>query len=451
MKKLLVIGAGRSATALIDYVLSKAAEGQFEVTVADANADLAVQKVRGHPQGRAVSFEAEDPVQRRSLLAGHDVVVCMLPPDLHFEIAKDCLALRRHLLTASYISEAIASLHDEAYRHSLVFMNELGLDPGIDHMSAMLRIHRIKAQGGLIRRFSSSTGGLIAPESSDGPWHYKFSWNPWNVVNAGKGTARYLEDGRLKFIPYHRLFREYDKISIPEMGDWEVYANRDSLKYQKAYGLDDVETLFRGTIRHIGFCDAWNGLVQLGLTDTEQALDFPKSSTYSDLTRAFTDSRQAGSLREQVAATLGVPPESEVIMKLEWLGLFSDKCLPLPHATAARILESLLLEKWALKTDDRDMVLMQHRLDYEEGGRRRKLVSTLMMKGENSVDTAMAKLVGLPLGIVAKLLITGDGGHFPPGLSIPTAPEVYEPVLKELEEYGVRFVDEATDAEACAE
>ncbi len=440
MKNLLIIGAGRSATALINYILEQARQHDFFITVADADISLAQQKIGGHPKGRAIWLDASKPNDRRDVISRHDVVVSLLPPQMHLEVAQDCISLGKHMVTASYVSKQVFRLGDEARQRALVFMNELGLDPGIDHMSAMQRIHKIRAEGGKITAFYSYTGGLVAPESDDNPWHYKFSWNPRNVVLAGQGTAQFLEDSKLKYIPYRRLFRQYRLIDIPGMGKWEVYANRDSLLYREAYGLRDIRTLFRGTIRHQGFCDAWNALVRIGLTDATFPIVDSDQLTYHDLMEAFLGiSQHTGSVKDRIAKLIEVDPEGEVMQKLEWLGLFSKRRIKVNNATPSLILENLLLEKWSLQPNDKDMVIMQHVFEYEQNRRKRKLTSTLVIKGQNSADTAMSKLVGLPLGIFVKLLMLGKISTT--GVSIPTMPEVYEPIMKELEEYGVKFAE----------
>ena len=440
MKNLLIIGAGRSATALINYILEQAKQHNFFVTVADADVELARQKINGHSHGRAIWLDASKPVDRREIINRHDVVVSLLPPQMHLEVAQDCISLGKHMVTASYVSKQVFRLGDEARLRALVFMNELGLDPGIDHMSAMQRINAIRQKGGKINAFYSYTGGLVAPESDDNPWHYKFSWNPRNVVLAGQGTAQFLEDNKLKYIPYRRLFRQYRLVNIPGMGDYEVYANRDSLMYRDAYGLQDIKTLFRGTIRHKGFCDAWNALVRIGLTDATFPIVDSDQLTYHDLMEAFLGiSQHTGSVKDRIAKIIEVEPESEVMQKLEWLGLFSKRRIKINNATPSLILENLLLEKWALKPEDKDMVIMQHVFEYEINRRKKKLTSTLVMKGVNSQETAMSRLVGLPLGIFVKLLLLGKIN--PTGVNIPIMPEVYEPVMAELEEYGVQFVE----------
>ena len=440
MNNLLIIGAGRSATALINYILDAARQHNFFVTVADANLEMAQHKVAGRPNGRAIWLDASKTNDRRDIIQRHDVVVSLLPPQMHLDLAQDCIALGKHMVTASYVSKQVLRLGDDARQRALVFMNEIGLDPGIDHMSAMQRIHQIQAAGGKITAFYSYTGGLVAPESDDNPWHYKFSWNPRNVVLAGQGTAQFLEDGKLKYIPYRRLFKQYKLIDIPSMGQWEVYANRDSLLYREAYGLKDIKTLVRGTIRHRGFCDAWNALVRIGLTDATFPIVDSDKLTYHDLMEAFLgNSEHTGSVKDRIARLIELPPDGDVMKKLEWLGLFSKKRIKVQNATPALILENLLLEKWALKPNDRDMVIMQHVFEYEINRRKRKLTSTLVMKGENSESTAMSKLVGLPLGIFVKLLMLGKISTT--GVNIPTMPEVYQPVMQELEGMGVRFVE----------
>ncbi|MFN0013403.1 MAG: saccharopine dehydrogenase C-terminal domain-containing protein [Saprospiraceae bacterium] len=438
MKKILLIGAGRSATVLIGYLLEQARQHGFFVTVADADEALARQKTGDHPCGKAVRLDAANPADRRDLVALHDVVVSMLPPQMHIEVAQDCLALGKHLLTASYVSPAVQALDAEVRQRGLVFMNELGLDPGLDHMSAMQRLNAIRANGGKITAFYSHCGGLVAPESDNNPWHYKFSWNPRNVVLAGQSTAQFLENGMMRFVPYRRLFGQHRLIDVPGMGQWEVYANRDSLHYREAYGLADVRTLLRGTIRHKGYCAAWDALVQIGLTDGNFPIPESENLTCLGLMEAYAgDKNGAGTVRERIADLIGSHPNSPVMQQLDWLGLFDERVIGLKNATPALVLEQLLLEKWALLPDDKDMVIMQHEFEYELDGHPHRHTSTLVTKGNNGTDTAMSRLVGLPLGIFAKLLLL-EKIHTP-GVNIPIMPEVYEPVLAELEALGVRF------------
>jgi saccharopine dehydrogenase (NADP+, L-glutamate forming) len=438
MTNILVIGAGRSATALIKYVLSEAAANKWFVMVADADLAMAERKVGKHPNGHATWLDAGNVNDRRNLISRADVVVSLLPAYLHVEVAMDCLRFNKHLITASYLSHDMYKLGEQARDRNLIFMGEMGLDPGIDHMSAMQKINQIKAGGGSIKAFRSYTGGLVAPSSDDNPWHYKISWNPGNVVRAGQGTAQYLDRGRYKYIPYNRLFSQYKVIDIQGMGPYEVYANRDSLLYRSQYGLDDIPTIIRGTIRHRGFCDAWNALVQLGITDDSYPIIDSHRMTYYDLVEAYLpDSAEGRSLRERVADFLGLSTHSEVLDKMEWLGLFSKRKIRLDQATPAFILQQLLLDKWALKPNDCDMIIMQHEFDYQKDGKDETLISTLVLEGENSMDTAMSKLVGLPMGIFVKLIMQGKINTS--GVQIPVLEEVYEPVLEELKSFGVRF------------
>ena len=308
-------------------------------------------------------------------------------------------------------------------------------------MSAMQKIDESRAKGGEITTFRSYTGGLVAPESDNNPWHYKFTWNPRNVVLAGQGTAQYLEDGKLKFIPYNRLFAETRTIQVPGMGTYEVYANRDSLMYVKQYGLEGTPNVLRGTVRHQGFCSAWNALVKIGMTDGEFPILNSDSLTYHELMEAFAPVG-SGTVKERIAALVGESTDSEVMSKLEWLGLFRKTRIRQSNASPASILENILLDKWKLEPVDKDMIIMQHEFEYVLEGRQHRLRSTMVMKGENEDDTAMSRLVGLPLGIFVRLVM--EGAIHLKGVQIPVMKEVYEPVLAELAQFGVAFHEEET-------
>ncbi len=438
MTNILIIGAGRSATALINYVLKESEKYGWFVTVADANLELAQSKVAGHPQGRGVWLDALKVNDRRDLIGRANVVVSMLPAYLHLEVAYDCVRLKKHLVTASYLTKELYLLSDQVLNEGLIFMGELGLDPGIDHMSAMKKINEIKAKGGELTGFRSYTGGLIAPESDDNPWHYKFTWNPRNVVVAGQGTAQYLESGKNVFVPYHQLFGQSEVVEILNQGPYEVYANRNSLLYRELYNLEDIPNIWRGTIRHVGYCKAWNALIKLGLTEAAYPITDSDKLTYHDLLEGLLYHEKNGStLKEKAANYLQLSPNDEVMQKLEWLGLFEHKKIGLEKASPAFILENLLFEKWKLRAEDKDMIIMQHEFHYRLREEKRKLTSTMVLKGENAQETAMSKLVGLPLGIFVKNVMLGNIKST--GVNIPVKQEVYEPVLEELEEYGVFF------------
>jgi saccharopine dehydrogenase-like NADP-dependent oxidoreductase len=444
MNNILIIGAGRSSSALVKYVLEKARINNWFVTVADADPKLAEARIGKHPNGRAAWLDVVKVNDRRDLISRADVVVSLVPAHLHLEVAYDCIKLKKHLITASYVSQEMYRLGDEARNRELIFMNEMGLDPGIDHMSAMAAIEEIKINGGVIHAFRSYAGGLISKEhKSDNPWNYKFTWNPRNVVLAGQGTAQYLENGKFKYIPYNRLFREYRVVAIPGLGDFEAYANRDSLLYRDVYGLSNIPNILRGTLRYRGFCDAWNALVKIGLTDGSYPILDSDKITYHELMEAYVSpDAVGGSLKERVANLIGEAPDSPVMKKLEWLGLFRKKRINLINATPALILEQLLLDKWQLKPGDKDLVVMHHEFEYELEGKKRLLSSTLRMEGENEVDTAMAKLVGLPMGVFVNLVMQGK--ITAKGVHIPVMREVYEPVLAELRDYGVVFQEKET-------
>ena len=438
MNNILIIGAGRSSVALINYVLAQAKQYNWFVTVADNDPEVAKHRVAGHPNGRATWLDALKVNDRRDLIARADVVVSLLPAHLHLEVAQDCLKLKKHLITASYISKQLYALGDEARERALIFMGEMGLDPGIDHMSGKQKIDQIKAKGGRLKSFRSYTGGLVAPESDDNPWHYKFSWSPRNVVLAGQGTAQYLENGKLRYTPYSRIFSHPRIVKVPNMGEYEAYANRDSLLYRDLYDLGPINNLLRGTLRHKGYCQAWDALVKIGLTDPSFPILDSEEITYHELMDAYVSGTPAtGSVKDRVAALIGEDVHSEVMQKLEWLGLFSKKKIRIKSATPALILENLLLEKWKLQDGEKDMVIMQHEFEYELARKNYRLTSTMVMKGDGDEKTAMSKLVGLPIGIFVKLVMLGKINSI--GVNIPVMKEVYDPVLEELKEYGVVF------------
>jgi saccharopine dehydrogenase-like NADP-dependent oxidoreductase len=437
MKNILLIGAGRSATVLIQYLLDNAAANNWFLTVADADLAQAQQKISHHPNGRAAWLDVSKPNDRKDLIARHDIVISLLPVYLHMDVAQDCIKLHKHLVTASYVTKEMYRLGEEAKSLNLIFMGEMGLDPGIDHMSAVQKINEIKAKGGKISAFRSYTGGLVAPESDNNPWRYKISWNPRNVVLAGQGTAQYLEGGKHKYIPYNRLFTSYEVVDIQGVGSVEMYANRDSLLYKEAYGITETPNIIRGTLRHLGFCEAWNAIRKIGLTDNSYPIVGSENMTFHELMEAYVWKNPVGSVKERIANLVGTTTDSEIMQKLEWLGLFSKKKIKLVNASPAQILEHLLVEKMTLLEEDKDMVIMQHEFDYTLHRQKRRLTSTMLLKGENAQKTAMAKTVGLPVGIFVKLLANGKIDLT--GVNIPTIPQVYNPVLEELKEYGIVF------------
>ncbi|MCB0790473.1 MAG: saccharopine dehydrogenase NADP-binding domain-containing protein [Flavobacteriales bacterium] len=446
MRKVLIIGAGRSASSLIRYMIDHAPSEDWRLTVADK--DIAhVRSVigQGSEVAEAVAFDATDGSLRARLIEAHDLVISMLPPSLHLGVVRDCLRIGRHAITPSYVPDEMWSLDAEAKTRGLVLLNELGLDPGIDHMSAMRILDRIRAEGGRMMAFESYCGGLIAPESDTNPWGYKFTWNPRNVVLAGQGgMARYIKDGEYKYVPYHKLFQRTVRIAVPHYGAYDGYANRDSLRYRRHYGLDEVPTLVRGTLRKAGFCTAWDVFVQLGCTDDSFIMELPKNATWQDFLMAFLPHDVERGPRENLAHYLGLDPKGEIMAKLEWLGLFGRGRIQDPQRSPAAILQSLLEEKWQLLPGDRDMVVMWHRFRYTVDDRQLELQASLVSEGESEQHTAMSRTVGLPVAIAAKLVLNGQIAQR--GVLMPIAEEIYAPVLHELEDLGIRFLEEELEA-----
>ncbi|WP_187262755.1 saccharopine dehydrogenase family protein [Pontibacter beigongshangensis] len=440
-KKILLLGAGRSAAALINYLLENAPAEGWAITIGDVQVEHLQTTVAPLPFARAMVLEVQQPEQLAVEVGKADVVISLLPAAFHEVVAKECLRQGKHLLTASYVSPEIQSLHEEALQKNMLILMESGLDPGLDHMSAMAALQQIRQKGGRLLSFKSFTGGLVAPESDNNPWHYKFTWNPRNVVLAGQGTARYIQNGEYKYIPYHQLFRRTERVEVAGYGTFEGYANRDSLSYRKLYNLQDIPTMLRGTLRREGYCAAWHVFVQLGMTDDSYQLDNTTNLTNRSFLESFLPPAAAtgAGLPQRLSWYLGIPEDGEIMQKLAWLELFEDKPIALPNATPAQVLEQLLKEKWRLAPGDKDMIVLQHQFVYEMAGEQHELTSSLVVTGEDEVQTAMAKTVGLPIGIVAKLLLQGKITKR--GVAIPVDQELYEPVLAELKQYGINFTE----------
>ncbi len=415
------------------------------VTVADVSIELARQRINGHKNGRAIAFDVNNETQRNEEISKTDIVISMLPAHLHLPVAQECVHQKKNLVTASYISKEMQELDQDAKRNGILILNECGLDPGLDHMSAMKIIEEIKSEGGEITSFKSYTGGLVAPESNDNPWGYKFSWNPRNVVLAGQGTAKYIDKNRYRYIPYNRLFTHIEQVHVDGFATFDGYANRDSLSYRKIYGLEKIPTILRGTLRHKDFCKAWNVFVQLGLTDDSYIIEDSELLTYRQLVEAFLPADIAGNnILSRLALFMNTHENSEAMEKIAWTGILDDQQIGLKNATPAQILQHLLEQKWKLSISDKDMIVMQHQFLYKrrgtkDEGRQKKIISTLVVKGDDSVYTAMAKTVGFPLAIATKLILNGKVNL--KGVHIPVHKEIYEPVLAELKTLGLDFVE----------
>ncbi len=442
MKKILVLGAGRSSANLIKYLLEHASVEQWIVRVGDLDIAFAEQKIAGSNQGEAFQLNAGDKTQLQQEIAQVDLVISMLPAFMHTEVALICLEHSKNLITPSYVSDEMLALDKEAKTKGVLFLNEMGVDPGIDHMSAMKIIHHLQKEGAELESFESFTGGLIAPESDNNPWNYKITWNPRNVVLAGYGgTARYWQNNALKFIPYHQLFKRITSVEVEGYGHFDGYANRDSLKYKSIYGLENIPTLYRGTLRRAGFCTAWDALVQLGLTDDSFLIEHPQKMTWHQLTSSFLEIDNGESLEKALVRYFNV--NDEVMSKLQWLGIFDDASLDIKEGSPAVALQKLIEKKWKLDATDKDMIVMWHRFYYTQNNQRFELQSSLITLGDDPVYTAMSKTVGLPMAIAAKMILNGSMKLM--GVHLPVIAEIYEPILQELEELDIRFVEQVKE------
>ncbi|TMI96880.1 MAG: hypothetical protein E6H06_02975 [Bacteroidetes bacterium] len=496
MKKILLFGAGKSATVLIDYLLQNAGKEGWQLIVVDTDLDLARRKIGDSSFGVAISFDINFETERRKHLREADIVISLLPPTLHYLVAEDCVELKRNLLTASYVDDQIRSLASKIENNGLLFLCEMGLDPGIDHMSAMKMIDDIRSQGGYVTSFQSHCGGLVAPESDDNPWRYKISWNPRSVVMAGKAGAHYRENGEEKHLRYEELFVPDRIVDIPDLGYLSWYPNRDSLAYASLYGLEKTDTFVRTTLRYPDFMYGWRNVIELKLTDETPQYETDGKNLYEifkehmdkngfgtwleqKLTERFSQTKEMlnnlvklmEAEKEAEEEDLEIPEEfmsvdengniveielDEVknraasflaykmheanltLKQLFFLGLddketYMNKGL----CSAADVLQFALEKKLALKAGDKDMIVMMHQIKYEVGARRWESSSSLIVKGEDNLRTAMAKTVGLPLGIATKFILNGT--IVLKGLHIPNKKEIYEPVLKELEKHDIKF------------
>lgn len=439
MTNILIIGAGLSSTDLIQYLLKHSDKYNWKINVGDMSLELAQQKVGNHPNGSAFRFNLKDLEQRASEISAADIVISMVPASMHIIVARECLQHKKHMLTPSYVSQEMMDLHEEAKELGLCFLNELGVDPGIDHMSAMQIIDRIKSEGGKLLSFKSFCGGLVAPACDDNPWHYKFSWNPRNVVVAGQGTAQFKEKGHYKYVPYNNLFHKLTKTSVNGYGEFEVYPNRDSLQYCELYDIEDIPTIMRGTMRRPGYAEAWNILVRLGCTDDSYVMKDSHKLSNKDFIKSFLP-ENGSSTKESLANFVDIDSKSQIMEKLNWLGLFTDEVMEIKEATPAFFLQKILEKKWALGDKDRDLLVMQHQFEYENTGMKKRIISSMTYEGKDREHTAMSYTVGTPLAIATKLLATGQINLT--GVHIPTMPELYKPILKELEDLGVQFIEE---------
>ena len=444
MKTILVFGAGKSATVLIDYLKTTVSEKNWKLIVADANAEQAKAKLANAPNTEAVEVNVTDADERRMLIESADLVISLLPPFLHIHVVKDCVAIGRNLLNASYVDDAIRNLEAEIRSKELFFLCEMGLDPGIDHMSAMQLFDEIRAKGGIITSFKSHCGGLVAPESDDNPWHYKISWNPRNIVMAGHAGAAYKQNGNIITKEYAQVFEDCPQITIDNLPSFAWYPNRDSLSYMPLYGLEETATFIRTTLRYADFCKGWDVVVDLDLT-SETDLELVKQcSSFSEWFAAKLNRIEGRDLSLRMYLELYVPEASHdiILEQFAFLKLDSPEKLPAGIKCSADILQHCLERKLILQPNDKDMIVMLHEIEYEIEGSHYSINSSLVVKGEDSLRTAMAKTVGLPLGIAAKLVL--EDKIKLKGLHIPARREIYEPVLEELKKHNIIFNEKRT-------
>lgn len=438
MRNILLIGAGRSTASLIHYLVENAVENNWQLKIVDQTITHLDQWAKKEVVSCQV-FDVNDQEMRNRLIQESDVVISMLPAHMHLEVAKDCVTYKKHMVTASYISDGMKELDAQAKEAGVIMINEIGVDPGIDHLSAMKVIDEIRSKGGRLTAFETFTGGLVAPESDDNPWNYKFTWNPRNVVLAGQGGAvKFIQEGTYKYIPYHKLFRRTELIDVDEFGKFEGIANRDSLKYRSVYGLEDIPTMYRGTLRRPGYCRAWDAFVQLGATDDSYTLPNSEEMTFREFINLFLPYNPTDSVELKLRHYLGLAHDDiELFDKLAWLDIFKDIKVGIKNATPAQVLQKILERKWTLKPEDKDMIVMWHKFIYELEGEEHEKHSSMVIKGKDTEDTAMAMTVGYPVGIATKMILNGKINT--PGVHIPIKKEMYEPILAELSNYGIRF------------
>ena len=438
MKTILLLGAGLSSPSLIRYLLSEAHKFNWNLKVVDQNNALVLEKLANHPRGEALSFDTLDTAARRAAIKDADLVISMLPARFHPEIAADCIDLKTNLITPSYISSEMKALTEKAQAAGVIIMNEIGVDPGIDHMSAMQIIHKIQESGGKMVSFKSFCGGLIAPDSDTNLWHYKFTWSPRNVVLAGQGgIAAFIQNNEYKYIPYSQLFKRTERFTIGEYGEFEGYANRDSLAYKETYGLNNVKTIYRGTLRRPNFCDGWNIFIELGMTDDSYKLLASEKMTPRKFVNSFLPYHTTRPVEQKFKDFLG---EHRLYLydQFESLGLFDDSDeIGAGVTSPAQLLEMFLVKKLSLSPGDKDMIVMYHEFEYHLNGKNKRIISSMINIGEDESHTSMAKTVGLPVAMMAKLILNGN--FTKPGIHLPVDKEVYEPILNELKSFGISF------------
>jgi saccharopine dehydrogenase-like NADP-dependent oxidoreductase len=434
MKKVVLFGAGLVSRPLVRYLL----DNGFGVTVASRTVSKAEKLVDGHPAGRAIALLVDDDKAVRDLVGEHDLAISLLPAPYHPKIARACLDLDTHMVTTSYVGPEMKAFHDEAKEKDLLLLNEIGVDPGIDHMSAMQVIDAERKAGGKLVGFSSWCGGLPAPEANDNPFGYKFSWSPRAVLVAARNDARYLEDGKLVEVPPAELFARPATVEVPGVGTFEGYPNRDSVSYLDTYRFDknEVTSIFRGTLRNLGHCKLYTQLIDLGMLDQEPEHDLT-DLTYSGL----MDKIFGVPAKETIPAKLGVPAADAPLPALEYIGMLSEKPVALARASMLDVMAHRMADALPYAPGERDMLLMRHDLTFEYDGRaRRECITAIMVDyGIPNGDSSMARTVSLPAAIGARMIL--EGKIHIRGVQIPIEQDIYDPVLAELEKMKISFTE----------
>jgi saccharopine dehydrogenase (NADP+, L-glutamate forming) len=440
MKNVLILGAGQSSPYLIDYMLKNAESNDWFITVGDKDYNLALERVKRHHRGNAVEFDVNDELLRKSLISNSDIVINFLAPVFQYQIALDCLDMGKDCVTASYENPRVRTLHKDAIRKGIIILNEMGLDPGIDHMYAMSIIDKIHEEEGIITSFLSYGSGLPAPDSINNPLKYAITWNARNVAMAGESGAQYIEDGKIKVLNHSQVFNRTWQVEVDGVGILEAYPNRDSLTYIDVFNLKYLHTMIRGTLRFPGWCETWSQIVKLGIPNEIMRIPNLNQFTYAEFTEMFLPINSNGyKLDTRVANYLGINPTGKIMENLRYLGLFSDKKIKNSPQTAAEVLTDILKDKLKLSENGRDMVILIHdfEVQYPKTGKKERRVSTLVEYGDPNGFTAIAKTVGLPAAIAAKLILNNQ---IPlKGCYIPIHPVIYSKVIDELKQDGIDF------------
>lgn len=435
MKKVLILGAGMVVKPIVTYLLEKG----FEVTVATRTKSKAEAMIGGHPNGHAISWVIEDEKGLASMVASHDLTVSLLPWIHHISVAKQCIAHKRNMVTTSYVKPEMKALDGQCREAGIIILNELGLDPGIDHMSAMRIIDHVHGKGGKIDEFYSICGALPAPEAANNPFRYKFSWSPKGVVMAGNNDGKYLRHGKLIEIPTRDLFKNPFKVQFPGVGPLEIYPNRDSLPYIELYGIPETQTMFRGTFRHPGWCESIDAIKALKLITADE-YDF-SGMTYAGMVAMLIGESDTSDIRSKAARFLGISADAYALDAIAWLGLFDDTPMKREKTSPFEITSDLMIEKMELKPDERDMVVMQHifKASYPDGNEE-IIKSSMLDFGTLATDTAVARTVALPAAIGVEMILNGEITET--GVHIPVHPGIYNPILNRLEDMNIRMVEE---------